>query len=290
MRGGQHQTVLLMSGLRTAGHENILLARREGLLAPAVARADFEVHSANLMNMWHFSRVSDVVHAHDAHGHTLAALASRGKFVVSRRVAFPLGTSAASRWKYRRAKRFLAVSQYVAGELLAAGIPNASIDIVHDAVECVTGDASWTESGPVVALASSDPQKGRSLVEEAANRTGIAVRFSNELRKDLAGASMFVYISHSEGLGSGALVAMSMGVPVIASRVGGLPEVVEDGVTGLLVENNADQIGAAMKRLATHAELARRLGEVGRRRVAAEFTPERLVSETLDCYRRAIDG
>ena len=45
---------------------------------------------------------------------------------------------------------------------------------------------------------------------------------------------MFVYITESEGLGSAVLLAMAAGTPVIASRVGGLPEAIEDGVNGLL--------------------------------------------------------
>ena len=51
-------------------------------------------------------------------------------------------------------------------------------------------------------------------------------------------AGFFVYITHSEGLGSGALLAMSAGVPVIASNVGGLPEAIRHGENGLLVEND----------------------------------------------------
>jgi glycosyltransferase involved in cell wall biosynthesis len=99
---------------------------------------------------------------------------------------------------------------------------------------------------------------------------------------------MFVYITRSEGLGSAALLAMSMGVPVIASRIGGLPEVIEDGVSGVLVENDAAEIASAMKRIVKDSLQARSLIENAKARVAARFTPRHLVAATLASYRRAL--
>ena len=61
----------------------------------------------------HVQEHADIVHAHDARAHTLAAIAARAPFVVSRRVAFPVKRSLLSQWKYRQAKRYLAVSQFV---------------------------------------------------------------------------------------------------------------------------------------------------------------------------------
>ncbi len=61
---------------------------------------------------------------------------------------------------------------------------------------------------------------------------------------------MFLYITHKEGLGSAALLAMASGVPVVASRVGGLPEIVDDGGTGFFVENHPEAIAARMRLLA----------------------------------------
>ena len=99
---------------------------------------------------------------------------------------------------------------------------------------------------------------------------------------------MFVYLTRSEGLGSAALLAMSMGVPVIASRVGGLQEIVEDGVSGLLVENEPHEIAAAMQRLLQDPELSHRLIQNARANVEARFTQSHLVAATLASYRRAL--
>ena len=81
------------------------------------------------------SRSFDLVHAHDAHSHTSAVLFARRPVVVSRRVAFPIGTSVASQLKYARPHRYLAVSRYVAGLLIDAGIDSGRIDTIYDGVE-----------------------------------------------------------------------------------------------------------------------------------------------------------
>jgi glycosyltransferase involved in cell wall biosynthesis len=288
MRGGQYQVLLLLSGLREAGHDSVLLAREGGALAAAAAAQGFSVYPAGLRELWRRSKQSALVHAHDARGHTLAAIASRRKFVVSRRVAFPVRRSFLSSWKYRRAVRFLAVSQFVAAELLSAGIRNENIDIVYDGVETIEANNDWNPGAPIVALASHDPQKGRDLVEKAAQLSGTPILYSDNLKEDLRRASMFVYITRSEGLGSAALLAMSMGVPVIASRVGGLTEVFIDGTSGLFVENSAENIARAMQKLLSDPDLAGAIRRQALQRIAQEFTCGHLVRRTVACYQRAL--
>jgi glycosyltransferase involved in cell wall biosynthesis len=99
---------------------------------------------------------------------------------------------------------------------------------------------------------------------------------------------MFVYVTRSEGLGSAALVAMQMGVPVIASKVGGLAEVFEDGVSGLYVQNEPGEIARAMRRILASRTLAQTLIENAFGRIDALFTPERLVTATLASYEKAL--
>ena len=290
MRGGQHQVLLLMTALAEAGHECILLARERCPLWQAALRAGFAVRNARAKEVWQESRRAAVVHAHDARAHTLAAIASRCRFVVSRRVAFPVRRSFASSWKYGRANRFLAVSRFVAGQLEAARIRKDAIDVVYDAVGAVAPAEPWSASHPPIALASKDPQKGRDLVEQAAEMAGSPVRFSVDLAADLRRASMFVYITRSEGLGSAALLAMAMGVPIVASSIGGLPELVEDGASGLLVSNDPNQIARAMRRLLGEPRLAYALIEGGKARVRERFTTQHLLEGTLGCYERALAG
>lgn len=289
MGGGQYQVLLLLNGLRAAGHESILMAHEKGPLWAAAAIAGFPVLAAETKELWRRSKDSALVHAHDARAHTIAAIASRRRFVVSRRVAFPVRRSVASLWKYQRPARFLAVSHFVAKELQAAGIRKEKIDVVYDGVDTAPpAAAEWNPANPVVALASSDPQKGRDLVELAAAQSGMHVLFSKDLVKDLQHASLFVYITRSEGLGSAALLAMSMSVPVVASCVGGLAEVFADGVSGIFVRNDATEIARAIERVLNDRVLAQSLIQHGKARIAECFTKEHVVRGTLSSYERAL--
>src|SRR5436190_11668553 len=119
MRGGQYQVLLLMRALERRGHKQLLLARRGSPLLKAGA----EPLGTRLPSGF------DLIHAHDAAAHT-RALTSRLPLVVSRRVAFPVKGGMLSRWKYRRASHFIAVSQFVAGELRRAGVPEKKITVI----------------------------------------------------------------------------------------------------------------------------------------------------------------
>ena len=288
MRGGQRQVLLLLQALRQAGHECTLLAAKPGLLSNAAMQLKFPVHPADAAQVWRLSLSADLVHAHDARSHTLAAISSRRKFVVSRRVAFPVRRSVASLWKYQRPARFLAVSRFVAHELETVGLRHEKIDVVYDAVSDNVPLTHSSPQGPIVALATRDRQKGRELMENASAIGGFPVVFSNDLEVDLIGASVFVYITRSEGLGSAALLAMAMGVPVIASCVGGLTEVFEDETSGIFVQNEPSEIARQVQRVRGDSALARRLIEAAKIRIAESFTVHHLLERTLRSYRTAL--
>jgi hypothetical protein len=288
LRGGQRQVLLLLTGLRAAGEGSTLLARAGSPLFQSAIEAGFSVYTAGLRALRQHSKTADLVHAHDARAHTQAALSARVPFVVSRRVAFPLKRSLLSQWKYRQATRFLAVSQFVATELERYGVMKNKIDVVYDAVQPSVHDMEWSAEHPAIALASLDPAKGRDLVTEAARIANLTVIYSNDLPTDLTRASMLLYITRAEGLGSAALLAMAMGIPVIGSDVGGLPEALGHGEAGLLTPNDAPKIAAVMRRLREDSALAQTLIERGKKRVAQYFTAQRMVESTLASYRRAL--
>jgi glycosyltransferase involved in cell wall biosynthesis len=94
-----------------------------------------------------------------------------------------------------------------------------------------------------------------------------------------------------EGFGLSALEAMAMGRPVVATRVGSLPEVVLDGESGLLVEPHATaDLAAALVRLASEHRLRECLGKGAARRAAEQFSLDGMVTATLGLYDDAIHG
>jgi|GEM_PF-1447373 len=131
----------------------------------------------------------------------------------------------------------------------------------------------------------------KAEIEERARAGGIAdrVRFAGEradVRPLLAAADIYVSASHEEGFSNSVLEAMAAGLPVIATHVGGTPDAVEDGQTGLLVPaRDASAMGNAILRLAADGELRVRMGRSGRARVEAEFAIERCVDSYDALYR-----
>ncbi len=112
-------------------------------------------------------------------------------------------------------------------------------------------------------------------------------------RADLASLlpelDVVVHPAEREGLGVAVLEALSCGVPVVASAVGGLVDVVEHEVTGLTAEVGDDEaLLACLRRMITEPELRRRLGDAGRRHVEDAFSVDRMTSGNLSVYREVM--
>jgi len=105
----------------------------------------------------------------------------------------------------------------------------------------------------------------------------------------LAASDAFVMASLWEGFGLVFLEAMAAGLPVVATRVSAIPEVVVEGETGLLVEpGDAPALSRAINALADDPELRARLGRAGRARVRERFALDRMIEETLDVYAEVL--
>jgi hypothetical protein len=286
MRGGQWQSLYLMVGQKTIGWEPLLLAAPDGPLYAEARKRGVAVGALTLWGVAKQSKLVDITHAHDARSHTMAAMLAKGPFVVSRRVAFPLRTGWLSRWKYSKPRRFLAISAYVARQLRDYGIAEERIGIVYDGVPVEPTGAG--QGDRLVAPAWDDPRKCAALGAEAARLAGVPLIVSNNLERDLPSARALLYLSEMEGLGSAALLAMSRGVPVIASKVGGLPEIVLPEKTGLLVNNDVNEVARAIERLMTDAALAKRLGNTARDTVRNGFTLADMALRTVREYKQAL--
>jgi glycosyltransferase involved in cell wall biosynthesis len=113
--------------------------------------------------------------------------------------------------------------------------------------------------------------------------------FRHDLPRWLGGLDLLVHPADMEGLGVSLLQAGAAAVPIIASRAGGLPEAVEDGVSGLLTPpGDVAALGAAMARLLADGGLRRRMGAAGRARILREFSVAAMVDGNLAVYRRVL--
>ena len=111
-------------------------------------------------------------------------------------------------------------------------------------------------------------------------------------REDFLGSiDVLILCSHMENLPYSVMEAMASGLPVIATRVGGLPDLVVDGETGFLVESNdAAALADRISKLAADRALRQRMGQAGRRKIEAEFLAGASVKSHLDLYARCLKG
>ena len=334
--------------MRARGHRAVLVAHPEGeLFRRASEGADLfplaPMNEIDLATAWKLSRLvrkwrPEIVHAHDPHAVTMAALGlsfgapePRPTVIASRRVDFHLQSHAFSQWKYRQVDGFIAASQAIKDILIQDRVPARRIDVVHDGIDvekiqnrpAIDLHAEyWLPHGvPVIAnvgalvghkgqrfLIDAMPQvlrevpdahliifgegELRAALERQIKSLSLTKRvllpgFREDVLSLVKSADLFVMSSVTEGLGSAVLDAMAMGLAVVGTNAGGIPEAVVAGVTGELVPPSEPQpLAAAIVTLLKDADRRRAYGEAGRDRVARHFGVDRLVDATLDSYRR----
>jgi glycosyltransferase involved in cell wall biosynthesis len=347
-RGGQQQVLLTVLGLRARGHRAVLVAHPEGeLFRRASEGPDLfplaPMNEIDLATAWKLSKLirkwkPEIVHAHDPHAVTMAALGlsfgapePRPKIVASRRVDFHLQSHAFSQWKYRQVDGFIAASRAIKDILVQDRIPAGRIDVVHDGIDvekignrpAVDLHAEyWLPHGaPVIvnvgALVGHKGQKFlieamplvlrevpdahliifgegdlRAPLERQIKSLSLTKRvllpgFREDVLSLMKSADLFVMSSVTEGLGSAVLDAMAMGLAVVGTTAGGIPEAVVPDVTGELVAPaDSKALAAAIVKLLKSAALRRSYGDAGRQHVAEHFGVDKLVDGTLECYRR----
>ena len=245
--------------------------------------------------------------------------------ICSRRVNFPLKSPLSRLKYNWFQERVVTVSLSIQETLIEGGVRPDLIQVIYEGVDLDWIDAHQSNSTLAVGerlkvgtVAYLSPEKGHHVLLEAAAR--IVSRFPevvfvlvgkgelmSELRDkirelDIEGHvlltgfrddsetlmkefDIFCLPSLSEGLSSAILVAMASSLPVVATQVGGIPELVVDGETGLLVPaNDARQLAAALGQVLESQSLRRRLGQAGRRRVEQEFMLQRKLDETEQLY------
>jgi len=172
--------------------------------------------------------------------------------------------------------------------MMAQFIERKGHDLLLDAVPEILRRHPTT----VFLLMGRGPLKDR--IKARVDRMGLsrAVRlpgFVPDLHAIRGGLDLVVHPAIAEGLGVAVLEASGSGLPVVAGAHGGLPEIVEDGVTGFLVEpTDSAALAEAVDRLLVDPALRDRMGAAGRRRVAELFSVDRMVDEHVALYRELL--
>ena len=169
---------------------------------------------------------------------------------------------------------------------------------VKDLPTLVRGFAQAYRNVPTARLFIVGKAYGENVLEELgelAEKLGVgqAVIFLGE-RQDIpqlyALCDVYANTSHFEGMSNTILEAMAVAKPVIATAVGGNPELVSDGVTGYLIPEGDDQLLAErLERLLTNTDLSGSMGQAARRRVEQEYSLTRMAQRYTDIYRELFD-
>jgi glycosyltransferase involved in cell wall biosynthesis len=113
--------------------------------------------------------------------------------------------------------------------------------------------------------------------------------FQSDIGKYLASIDIFVLASRKEGLGTSVLDAQAVGLPVIATKTGGIPEIISDGVNGILVEpGNPGKLAAAILNLADNPKRRKQLGDKAKETVQ-NFSIEKTVEKNIMVYKELFD-
>ena len=262
----------------------------------------------------------------------LSHSAPRPKYVVTRRMDYPESKGWYTRCLYnRKVDGVIAISARIAELLLEAGVERERIRLIRSGTDPGPFDRAvrtrelYPERMVVGVAAVLEERKGHRFLLEAAGRLKargyrIDYRIAGEgslkktldqtalqlgLEEDvkllgfvsnmpgfLADVDIVVLPSLFEGLGGSVLEAMAAGKAVIASRVGGLPELVVDGTTGFLVKpGDVEGLANAIAKLAGDRVRIREMGQKGKERLLnQEFTLERMARENEEYYYDLLDG
>jgi glycosyltransferase involved in cell wall biosynthesis len=263
-----------------------------------------------------------VVHTHLVHADLYGAVAAGRTPLVSTKHnddRFRLGPFRhVERLLTRRAARVIAITDALRRFTVEqVGLPPAKVATIHYGLDeppaaWAPGELELPDGALVAAVARLVPQKGvdvavramagldatlvvlgegaeRARLEGLAREAGVRLLLPGrvgDVASVLRRADVLVHPARWEGFGLALLEAMLCSLPVVATRVSSIPEVVADGETGLLVPpDDPEALHAALASLLADSELRRRLGEAGRERARTEFSVERMARRTLAVYK-----
>lgn len=305
-----------------------LIVRRGTKLHQAgSALANTEVHAVrpSMMSVMRQASSADLVHIHEGRSVRVGALASLlgKKFVLSRRIMKRPRDLKPTRWSYSRADKVLCVSSAVAQVMRnyinpdrVLVVPDCSRYPTQDTAAIntrsaetlrvgIVGEIDFRIKGQDVVLAvaerlavshptilfrffgsGQDADALTQRIESLANASYAGWR--SNMAEEFADLDLVLQPSSEEGLGSSILEAFSFGLPVVASRVGGIPDIVTDNHNGRLVDpGSVEQIAAALADIAENPAMYQRLAEAART-TSQRFSCERMATDSLAVYRELL--
>ncbi len=272
----------------------------------------------------------DIVHAHEAkavHWAALHRLMKGTPYILTRRVDTPVKDNAVNRWCYRRAARRVAISRVIQRQLEARDwgdiklIPSAFSGLARsqEATQCIraafpgkflvghAGALVDRHKGQRVLLEAArilesqfpdihfvflgDGEDREVLQRESADLSNVTwLGFKENIGDYLAGLDVFAFPSRNEGLGSVLLDVMDAGVPIVATEVGGIPDIVHHDSTGLLVPpGDALALAEALKCLHDMPALCRRLVDAAAAQLDL-YTPAAMAAAYMTLYEQALNS
>ncbi|WP_313698385.1 glycosyltransferase [Achromobacter sp.] len=342
--GQEHRILKEMRGMRDRGHHLEAICQPGSGLAARLSQDGFQVHEVPMDGMvnystgiWRIRRILrdgrfDVLNTHSRRDTVIAALAARivrtPLIVRTRHLAKPPG----SLWSYTGLPhKVIAISGYVAQQLLDRGVSQNDLELVFTAVPPMERAPSSTlreelripdEAVVVCCVGHLRPQKGHDLLlpaiarlfaggadvhlvlagegSQLANLKQMSVALGcesrvhflgrrNDINNVLSGSDIFALATEFEALGTSFIEASACGLPVVGTNVGGVPEVIKHGETGLLVPfGDVSALADSLGRLIGDQELRRRMGEAGRAYIHGErkFTVSGMATAMEGAYLR----
>lgn len=322
--GERQTEILVRELAHSGEVSQILLVRKASILGARLRGCDgvhvVELSRPRSLSARRYLKQASIVHAHEAKAVKLAASCNT-PFIVTRRILKQPKTNWFSRRGYRQASRVVCISSAVKKEMQSwdgelnypvIGDAHANMTPHRGALDGLR--ACWAERyviGHVGALVDADKAQSdlvaalkllrqhqidaclvlvgegpdRGALEELA--VGLPVYFAGHVENVadyLASFDVFAFPSLQEGMGSSILDAMYVGVPVVASNVGGIPDIVEDGVNGILIPARQPvALSEALATLIQDAAMAEQLVEKAKK-TADKFATPNMAQHYLTLY------
>jgi len=343
--GGALQVIFLLRGLRQLAGQQVLICPQGSAVAQEAKGLVEKLYTIPMRGELDFRLISrlraifrherpDLVHIHSRRGADFwggwAAWREGIPAILSRRVDNPEPPWLA-RWKYRRYRRIITISQGIRQVLLSEGLPTSQIVCVPSAVDTdhyrPNRERQWLQAEfslakdertvgmaaqfigrkghrvlleAIPAILKAHPRthfllfgKGplRESIEQLCVQKNLQHQvsfpgFRTDMHKILPALDLVVHPAFMEGLGVALLQAAACGVPIVASRVGGIPEIVRDGINGTLTPaGEPHALAQAVNDLLADTEQAKSFGEAGRQIVLADFSIAAMVEGNYRVYK-----